>query len=175
MDLPATTLDSAIVSTQSAPSTIPEDQINLDTTALLQQLQSSGMILTATTENDVVSSLILDDVTLLNFDPSKDNFQIIPLLDSGVQLQNGSDYNQDTPKSTKKQECQICQKLYSTKDGLRRHIKKIHCKTKFSCEKCSLRFDTEEELGEHLEEHNSLIPTDFVNDQGQTLYINVEK
>lgn len=168
------TLDST-VTTESDTSAIPKDQVNLNTTSLLQHLQSSRMILTAATENDVVSSLILDDVTLLTFDPTKENFQIIPVLDSEVQLQNGSNDCNENSKNVNKHECQICQKLYSSKDGLKRHIKNIHCKTKFACKKCGSKFNNEEELNQHLEEHTQVLPSEFVNDQSQILYINVDK
>ena len=47
--------------------------------------------------------------------------------------------------------CKLCNKLFSTKQSLNRHLnRKYPCNRKITCEKCGLNFDTKQHLQNHL-------------------------
>lgn len=114
-------------------STIPENQITVDSSNLLQQLQLTDMVLT-TNETGTVPSLILDDVSFLDLNTSSNNLQIISLPENdgaGVTISIDEPNNvmkMETKTKRPKQavECDICFKMLGSKDSLKRHKKNVH-------------------------------------------------
>lgn len=44
--------------------------------------------------------------------------------------------------------------MYASKDVLRKHIKTVHFKDGFRCNKCNTKYDQKRKLDVHMQEHN---------------------
>ncbi|CAG9864862.1 unnamed protein product [Phyllotreta striolata] len=162
MDLPSqfANLD---IPAEAILSTIPEVQLPEDPANLLRQLQMSDMVL-APNENEVVPSLILDDVSFLDLETAADNLQIISLPEIDGRVTISIKDAENPPKSDKPVkknqpvDCDICHKTYASKDGLRKHKKNVHReKKKLPCDECDEKFDNNEQLQQHKKDHESFI------------------
>ncbi|KAJ8977293.1 hypothetical protein NQ317_007432 [Molorchus minor] len=113
---------------------LPDDQSSIDPVALFQQLQMSGMW------GDVKDNVHVVSV------PSKED-------------QNNVDSRRNKTDKNKGVECDICYKVYSSKDVLRKHKKNVHgLNKKFPCAKCEKRFNTQDELSKHVKLHSGYRP-----------------
>ncbi|KAF7270570.1 hypothetical protein GWI33_016461 [Rhynchophorus ferrugineus] len=67
--------------------------------------------------------------------------------------------DQATASRPPKVQCDVCNKMYSSKDVLRKHKKKIHGSNKFPCIKCDKSYGDFKELNNHLKKnHTGLRP-----------------
>lgn len=143
-----------MVTTENLLSTLQDDQIPIDPVLFLQQLQMSGLILT-NENNEPVSTLLLNDGTILNVDGAKDSIPELSLQPAEVRDSIAvSDTSATKTEKVRNLECDICHKMYASKDVLRKHRKKVHgANKKYPCIKCDRAFDTQDELGKHNKWH----------------------
>lgn len=64
--------------------------------------------------------------------------------------------------------CDICKKMYASKDVLRKHIKSVHFKDGFVCTKCNVKFDQKRKLDFHMQQHNN---ESMFSEQDSSVYI----
>ncbi|XP_050297544.1 zinc finger protein 236-like [Anthonomus grandis grandis] len=136
-------------SAQSIVSSIPERAIILNpegTTMALDQVlffpeqSNSDIILTAESGMPIT----LGDLSVLGLDN-------IEITDTSQAVQENLHKNPDSTQKQKKVVCDICHKMYSSKDVLRKHKKKLHGQNKkFPCIKCDKGYDQLEELNKHI-------------------------
>ncbi|KAG5869524.1 hypothetical protein JTB14_002512 [Gonioctena quinquepunctata] len=132
----------------------PEDQEPI----LYLQLEMSDIVLT--NENDGVNSLILNEVELLDLNAASSNLKIISLpqtdVESGVTI-SINEFNKELKKQENRRvKCDICNKMYSSKDVLRKHRKNVHGEIpKLSCGKCLMKFKSKVILDKHLKTHSN--------------------
>ncbi|XP_060528160.1 zinc finger protein 236-like isoform X2 [Cylas formicarius] len=153
---------------ETSPNIVASETLGLDPLILLQQLHQPHLILTDMNEAVPIN---LNDVTfvdykLLGADGTAITFEQNETIDSSLFQDNQQKSVASVQKKvnlrkkeTQKVECNICHKLYASKDVLRKHKKKVHGQNKkFPCIKCDKGYDNLEELNRHIKLHTGYRP-----------------
>ncbi|XP_030756317.1 zinc finger protein 236-like [Sitophilus oryzae] len=120
-----------------------QEPLSLDSVNFLQNIQNSSIIVA---ENAIPFSL--SDIALINYGEEQN---LMDLKDLDETLQNEEVTCKVPQAKSSKIECDLCHKLYASKDVLRKHKKNVHGQNKkFPCIKCDKGYDDSEELNKHI-------------------------
>ncbi|KAH1006186.1 zinc finger protein 236 isoform X1 [Dendroctonus ponderosae] len=135
---------------------VDSQQLNwvpMESTELFQQLQPYGFIISSEAESNV--SRTADDLAALDVN-SELQLSSTKLPDIQVEDQKTEKRSQKKQERKQRVECDVCHKLYSSKDVLRKHKKCLHGQNKkFPCIKCDKGYDQLDDLHKHISKLHS--------------------